>query len=130
MAGYRAAIAHADGPAMLDRCLIADQTCHLPSELLMKTACVSRSADHGILRTLQPRSRGAAARPAVAALRNCVRGARGIFEPYLDVDVVLELWRSHVDQKTNHAYTLWPLLTFALWRSHLEGFDLHAQPDR
>ncbi|TPQ38688.1 asparagine synthase (glutamine-hydrolyzing) [Bradyrhizobium guangdongense] len=41
MAGYRAAIDRADGPTMLDRCLISDQTYHLPSGLLMKTDAMS-----------------------------------------------------------------------------------------
>src|SRR5262249_52841469 len=41
MAGYRAAIDSADGPEYLDRCLIADQTYHLPSGLLMKTDAMS-----------------------------------------------------------------------------------------
>jgi asparagine synthase (glutamine-hydrolysing) len=179
MVGYRAAIEHADGPAMLDRCLIADQTYHLPSGLLMKTDAMSmangveirvpfldrrimefsghcnldlvvppRGATKPLLRKAL-RSKGASEQiwsapkrgfnnPLAGLLRGPLRplcervfaGSRGIFEPYLEVDVVHELWRSHADQKTNHAYTLWPLLTFALWRSSLEGLDLHARSDR
>ena len=41
MTGYRAAIERADGPALLDRCLIADQSYHLPAGLLMKTDAMS-----------------------------------------------------------------------------------------
>ncbi len=41
MLGYRAAIENADGPTLLDRCLIADQTWHLPAGLLMKTDAMS-----------------------------------------------------------------------------------------
>jgi asparagine synthase (glutamine-hydrolysing) len=179
MAGYRAAIQHADGPAMLDRCLIADQTYHLPSGLLMKTDAMSMAngveirvpfldrrimefSGHCNLDLVVPRrgpskpllrkalrGKGASEQiwsapkrgfnnPLAGLLRGPLRplcetvfaGSRGVFEPYLEPDVVRELWRSHAEQKTNHAYTLWPLLTFALWRSSLEGFDLHARPDR
>ena len=41
MSGYRAAIENAEGPTLLDRCLIADQTWHLPAGLLMKTDAMS-----------------------------------------------------------------------------------------
>jgi asparagine synthase (glutamine-hydrolysing) len=179
MAGYRAAIQHADGPTMLDRCLIADQTYHLPTGLLMKTDAMSmangveirvpfldrrimefsghcnldlvvppRGSTKPILRKAL-RGKGASEQiwnapkrgfnsPLAGLLRGPLRPlcesvfvrSRGIFEPYLEPDVIRDLWRSHADQKTNHAYALWPLLTFALWRSQLEGVDLHARPDR
>jgi asparagine synthase (glutamine-hydrolysing) len=179
MAGYRAAIEHADGPTMLDRCLIADQTYHLPTGILMKADAMSmansvetrvpfldrrimefsgrcsldlvvpsRGPTKPLLRKAL-RSKGAAEQiwnapkrgfnnPLAGLLRgplrqlceNIFEHSRDIFEPYLQPDAVRGIWRSHADQKTNHAYALWPLLTFALWRSQLEGFDLHARPDR
>jgi asparagine synthase (glutamine-hydrolysing) len=179
MASYRAAIEHANGPTMLDRCLIADQTYHLPTGLLMKTDAMSMANNVEIrvpfldrrimefsgrcnLDLLVPsrgptkpllrkalRDRGAARQiwnapkrgfnnPLAKLLRgplrrlceNAFEHSRDIFEPYLQPDVVRDLWRSHADKKANHAYALWPLLTFGLWRSQLEGFDLHARPDR
>jgi asparagine synthase (glutamine-hydrolysing) len=45
----------------------------------------------------------------------------GIFEPYLRPDAVRGIWRSHAGRKCNHAYALWAILTFAIWRSQLEG---------
>lgn len=54
----------------------------------------------------------------------CVRifeGAPGLLEPYLRPDAVRRIWRSHAARQCNHAYALWPILTFALWRSQLEG---------
>jgi asparagine synthase (glutamine-hydrolysing) len=178
-ADYRAAIEHADGRAMLDKCLIADQTYHLPSGLLMKTDAMSMAnsveirvpfldrrimefSGHCELDLIVPprgptkpllrkalRSKGASERiwnapkrgfnsPLAALLRGPLRplgetvfgASRGIFEPYLEPDAVHELWRNHADQKINHAYVLWPLLTFALWRSQLEGPSLLAGSDR
>jgi asparagine synthase (glutamine-hydrolysing) len=52
--------------------------------------------------------------------------SQDIFEPYLDPTTVKSLWLSHVGRKVNHAYALWPLLTFAIWRSQLEGFELNS----
>jgi asparagine synthase (glutamine-hydrolysing) len=177
MAGYRAAIEHADGPAALDRCLIADQTYHLPTGLLMKTDAMSmansveirvpfldrrimefsgrcnldlivppRGPTKPLLRKAL-RSKGAAEQiwnapkrgfntPLAGLLRGPLRPlcedvfgrSRDIFEPYLQPDTIRELWLDHVHQKRNHAYALWPLLTFALWRSQLEGIRLHARP--
>jgi hypothetical protein len=28
---------------------------------------------------------------------------------------VRRLWIEHKDRRANHAYTLWPILTFAIW---------------
>jgi asparagine synthase (glutamine-hydrolysing) len=51
-------------------------------------------------------------------------GAPGILEPYLRPDAVRRIWRSHAARQCNHAYALWPILTFALWRSQLEGHPI------
>jgi asparagine synthase (glutamine-hydrolysing) len=173
MAGYRAAIEEADGPTLLDRCLIADQTYHLPTGLLMKTDAMSmangveirvpfldrrimefsgrcaldllvppRGPSKPLLRKAL-RGKGAAAEitsapkrgfhnPLAGLLRGLLRPlcenaferSRGIFEPYLEPDAIRELWRDHAERKANHAYALWPLLTFALYRSGLEGIRL------
>ena len=32
-----------------------------------------------------------------------------------------------MERKANHAYVLWPLLTFALYRSSLEGVRLRGE---
>ncbi len=175
MAGYRAAIEQADGPTPLDRCLIADQTYHLPTGLLMKTDAMSmangveirvpfldrrimefsgrcaldllvppRGPSKPLLRNAL-RRKGAAAKisdapkrgfnnPLAGLLRGSLRPlcedaferSRGIFEPYLEPDTIRELWRDHADRKFNHAYALWPLLTFALYRSGLEGVQLRG----
>ena len=176
MAGYRAAMEQADGPTLLDRCLIADQTYHLPSGLLMKTDAMSMAngveirvpfldrrimefsgrcaldllvPPHGSTKPLLRkalRAKGAAAKicdapkrgfnnPLAGLLRGPLRSlcenaferSRGIFEPFLQPDAIRELWREHADRKANHAYVLWPLLTFALWRSGLEGFQLRGR---
>ncbi|QPF86897.1 asparagine synthase (glutamine-hydrolyzing) [Bradyrhizobium genosp. L] len=173
MAGYRTAIEQADGPALLDRCLIADQTYHLPAGLLMKTDAMSMAngveirvpfLDRRIMELsgacsaeliVQPggptkpllrqalRDKGAAAaiwqapkrgfnNPLSGLLRGALRPlaertferSTDIFAPYLQPDAVRALWREHADLKTNHAYALWPLLSFALWRSELEGRSL------
>jgi asparagine synthase (glutamine-hydrolysing) len=50
----------------------------------------------------------------------------GLFAPYLQPDAVRALWREHASLKRNHAYALWPLLTFALWRSELTGARLES----
>jgi asparagine synthase (glutamine-hydrolysing) len=170
MAGYRAAIERADGPALLDRCLIADQTWHLPAGLLMKTDAMSMAnsveirvpfLDRRIMELsgacsldliVQPdgptkpllrkalRDKGAVEaiwnapkrgfnNPLSELLRGALRplsqtifeNSPDLFAPYLKPDAVRALWREHADLKTNHAYALWPLLTFALWRSELEG---------
>lgn len=170
MAGYRAAIEKADGPTHLDRCLIADQTYHLPAGLLMKTDAMSmangveirvpfldrrimefsgrcaldllvppRGPSKPLLRNAL-RYKGAVARitdapkrgfnnPLAGLLRGALRQlcenvlerSLDVFEPYLQSDGVRHLWRQHADKSANHAYALWPLLTFALWRSQLEG---------
>jgi asparagine synthase (glutamine-hydrolysing) len=39
--------------------------------------------------------------------------------PYLAPDVVRRLWIEHKDRRANHAYTLWPILTFAIWLEQL-----------
>ncbi|MEH2529406.1 asparagine synthase (glutamine-hydrolyzing) [Bradyrhizobium sp. AZCC 1588] len=176
MAGYRAAIEQADGPTLLDRCLIADQTYHLPTGLLMKTDAMSMAngveirvpfLDRRIMEfsgrcaldLLVPlrgptkpllrkalRGKGAAAEitdapkrgfnnPLAGLLRgplrplceNAFERSRYIFEPYLEPDAIRELWRDHADRKANHAYALWPLLTFALYRSSLEGVQLRGE---
>jgi asparagine synthase (glutamine-hydrolysing) len=173
MAGYRAAIERADGPALLDRCLIADQTWHLPAGLLMKTDAMSMAngveirvpfLDRRIMELsgacsldliVQPggptkpllrkalRDKGAAEaiwnapkrgfnNPLSELLRRALRplsntifeNSPDLFAPWLEPDTVRALWREHADLKTNHAYALWPLLTFALWRSELEGIRL------
>ncbi|KJC49365.1 hypothetical protein UP09_06485 [Bradyrhizobium sp. LTSP885] len=170
MAGYRTAIEQADGPTLLDRCLIADQTYHLPAGLLMKTDAMSMAngveirvpfLDRRIMELsgacssdliVPPggpskpllrkalRAKGAAAEvwgapkrgfnnPLSTLLRGPLRRlAESIFQdspdilaPYLQPDAVRTLWREHAGLETNHAYALWPLLTFALWRSQLEG---------
>lgn len=176
MSGYRAAIEQADGPTLLDRCLIADQTYHLPTGLLMKTDAMSmangveirvpfldrrvmefsgrcaldllvpsRGPSKPLLRKAL-RDKGAAARiteapkrgfnnPLAVLLRGSLRPlcentferSRGIFEPYLEPDAIRDLWRDHVERKANHAYVLWPLLTFALYRSSLEGVRLRGE---
>ena len=169
MTGYRAAIDDADGPAMLDRCLIADQTYHLPAGLLMKTDAMSMangveirvpfldrrimelSGHCGLDLVVPPggptkpllrdalRHKGADEKiwnapkrgfnnPLAELLRGALRPlcedvfdrSRGRFEPYLEPNAVRELWRSHADRERNHAYALWPLLTFAIWRSQLD----------
>jgi asparagine synthase (glutamine-hydrolysing) len=173
MTGYRAAIERADGPALLDRCLIADQTWHLPAGLLMKTDAMSMAnsveirvpfLDRRIMELsgacsldliVQPggptkpllrsalRHEGASPtiwnapkrgfnNPLSGLLRGALRplsetifeNSPDLFAPYLAPDAVRGLWREHADLKTNHAYALWPLLTFALWRSELEGNKL------
>lgn len=40
-------------------------------------------------------------------------------EPYLVPDVVRGLWIEHKERRANHAYTLWPILTFAIWQQQL-----------
>ncbi len=40
--------------------------------------------------------------------------------PYLRPDAVRRLVADHLDEKTNHSYILWTLMTFAQWRVHLE----------
>jgi asparagine synthase (glutamine-hydrolysing) len=170
MTGYRAAIERADGPALLDRCLIADQTYHLPAGLLMKTDAMSMAnsveirvpfLDRRIMELsgacsldliVQPggptkpllrkalRDKGAAEtiwnapkrgfnNPLSGLLRGALRplsetifeNSPDLFAPYLQPDAVRGLWRAHANLKRNHAYALWPLLTFALWRTELEG---------
>ena len=173
MSGYRAAIENADGPTLLDRCLIADQTWHLPAGLLMKTDAMSMAngveirvpfLDRRIMELsgacsldliVQPdgptkpllrkalRDKGAAEaiwnapkrgfnNPLSGLLRGTLRplsetifeNSPDLFAPYLQPDAVRALWREHAGLKRNHSYALWPLLTFALWRSELESIQL------
>jgi asparagine synthase (glutamine-hydrolysing) len=175
MSGYRAAIEQADGPALLDRCLIADQTWHLPAGLLMKTDAMSMAnsveirvpfLDRRIMELsgacsldliVQPggptkpllrkalRDKGAAEtiwsapkrgfnNPLSRLLRGALQplsetifeNSPDLFAPWLQPDAVRALWREHANLKRNHAYALWPLLTFALWRSELEGATLSS----
>jgi asparagine synthase (glutamine-hydrolysing) len=179
MADYRAAIDQADGPTLLDRCLIADQTYHLPAGLLMKTDAMSMAnsveirvpfldrrimefsghchldlivPQRGRRRPTKPllrkalQAKGAAKQiwdapkrgfntPLAGLLRGSLRPlcenafvrSREVFEPYLSPDVVRELWLGHTNRRANHAYALWPLLTFGLWRAELEGVRLCAE---
>ena len=46
-------------------------------------------------------------------------GEPGLFEPFLKPDEVRALWSAHQAGTANHAYVLWALLTFALWRETL-----------
>jgi len=172
---YRAAIDSADGPAHLDRCLIADQTYHLPSGLLMKTDAMSMAngveirvpfLDRRIMEfsgrcslDLIAPSRGPTKpllrdalrlkgadeaicsapkrgfnNPLAALLRGALSplctelfvSSRDLFEPYLEPNAVRDLWQDHMERKSNHAYALWPLLTFAIWRSQLNGRPIAA----
>jgi len=43
-----------------------------------------------------------------------------IVEPFLSAEAVRRMWRQHRDYEVNHAYTLWPILTFAIWRRQME----------
>jgi asparagine synthase (glutamine-hydrolysing) len=173
MTDYRNAIHDADGNSHLDRCLIADQTFHLPSGLLMKTDAMSMANSVEIrvpfldrrimefsagcdLELLLPaigpskpllrsalRKKGASKEiwdapkrgfnnPLAELLRgplrqlciNVFENTSGIFEPYLQPDAVRNIWRSHANRQCNQSYVLWPILTFALWRSHLEGVEI------
>ncbi len=170
MTGYRAAIERADGPALLDRCLIADQSYHLPAGLLMKTDAMSMAngveirvpfldrrimelsggchldlivqpggptkpvlrkalRDEGAAETIWAAPKRGFNNPLSGLLRGALRplsqtifeNSPDLFAPWLQPDAVRALWREHANRKTNHAYALWPLLTFALWRSELEG---------
>jgi asparagine synthase (glutamine-hydrolysing) len=47
--------------------------------------------------------------------------SRELFEPYLEPTAVRHLWQDHAERKSNHAYALWPLLTFGIWRSQLSA---------
>lgn len=38
-----------------------------------------------------------------------------ILSPYLNPDVIRQLWHDHAKGKANHAYALWPLLILAEW---------------
>lgn len=44
------------------------------------------------------------------------RAATGLLEPYLRPEAVRALWREHLERRANHAYALWPIMHFALWR--------------
>jgi asparagine synthase (glutamine-hydrolysing) len=43
-----------------------------------------------------------------------------IVEPYLSAAAVRRLWRQHRASEVDHSYTLWPILTFAIWRRQME----------
>jgi asparagine synthase (glutamine-hydrolysing) len=43
--------------------------------------------------------------------------------PYLQPGAVRRLWEEHNNGRANHAYTLWPVLTFGIW---LEGLNKSA----
>ena len=73
-----------------------------------------------LLRTLSGLLRGAL-RPLSETI---FEKSPDLFAPWLQPDAVRALWREHAELKTNHAYALWPLLTFALWRSELESIQL------
>jgi asparagine synthase (glutamine-hydrolysing) len=40
--------------------------------------------------------------------------------PYLQPAAVRRLWQEHGARRANHAYVLWPILTFAIWLRHME----------
>ena len=40
----------------------------------------------------------------------------GALAPFLSPQGVARLWREHVEQRADHGYALWTLLTFAVWR--------------
>lgn len=42
-----------------------------------------------------------------------------LLAPYLRPEGVGKLWREHIEGRANHAYALWPILTFAIWRETL-----------
>jgi asparagine synthase (glutamine-hydrolysing) len=39
--------------------------------------------------------------------------------PYLQPETVRRFWIEHRDREANHAYTLWPILTFGIWLEQL-----------
>jgi asparagine synthase (glutamine-hydrolysing) len=39
-----------------------------------------------------------------------------VFEPFFSAEGIAALWREHVEMRADHAYALWPLLTFGSWR--------------
>lgn len=39
-----------------------------------------------------------------------------LLEPYIRPEAVRSLWQEHCGRAANHAYALWPILNFALWR--------------
>jgi asparagine synthase (glutamine-hydrolysing) len=45
--------------------------------------------------------------------------------PFFDPGVVRRCWLEHIGKRANHAYTLWPILTFAIW---LEQIGQQACP--
>jgi asparagine synthase (glutamine-hydrolysing) len=40
--------------------------------------------------------------------------------PYLQPAAVRRLWIAHLERRANHAYALWPILTFAIWLQQME----------
>ena len=40
--------------------------------------------------------------------------------PYLQPAAVRRLWQEHCERRGNHAYALWPILTFAIWLRQME----------
>jgi len=46
--------------------------------------------------------------------------------PYLNPQAVRMLWRQHRDREFNHAYTLWPILHFSIWKQSLSETTSHS----
>jgi asparagine synthase (glutamine-hydrolysing) len=65
--------------------------------------------------------------PLARLLRTGLRGLANeyferdvaIVEPFLAADTVRRMWRQHRACEVNHAYSLWPILTFAIWRRQM-----------
>ena len=101
-----------------------------PSKPLLRSALRRKGASaavwsapkHGFNNPLAELMRG----PLRQLCRRVFEGATGILEPYLRPDAVRRIWESHATRQCNHAYALWPILTFALWRSQLEGNPIAA----
>lgn len=44
-----------------------------------------------------------------------------VFEPFFDPGEIAKLWLDHAERRADHAYALWPMLTFGIWRATLEA---------